>query len=214
MNTALARSADSQAVIQQEAVLLDRWNKGDESALDDLLRDNLAMAERLALRLSKDCEAAEDIVSESLIRVHKAAATFNGRAQFKTWLYRIVVNCALDFKRRRRLKTTSLDSMREEENGSKVQMQLADPGPSPLDRVILDELYRNLDLSIARLEPENRELVLLFHRDDLPYADIAEKLHIPVGTVKSRLHRARQFLRRRLDPKESRPELKKTFVLL
>lgn len=213
MNTLLAESADSQVVIQQEAILLDRWNKGDESALDDLLRDNLPMAERLALRLSKDCDLAEDIVSESLIRVHRAASSFSGRAQFKTWLYRIVVNCSLDFKRRKRLKLTSLDAMRDEENGSKVQMQLADPGPSPLDKVIMDELYQSLNVNIARMDPENRQLVLLFHRDDLPYADIAEKLHIPVGTVKSRLHRARQFLRRKLDPVGSRPDHKRAFSL-
>ena len=183
-----------------------RWGEGDIDAFNELIGNNLDSAQRLALRLTHDKDIADDVVSEALLRVHRAASSFRGGAQFKTWLHRIVVNCALDAKRKRSIQFVPLDSEREEEDGSKVRLQCADHGPSPLDLVLRAEYFDEIEEDIREMDDEHRTLVLLYNKDELGYAAISHEMEIPIGTVKSRLHRARQTLKDRLDRTEARCE--------
>ena len=199
---AVKRAEERDMIMTHEAVLLDRWRKGDEDAFNKLIQENLPIAERLALKLTKDPNVAEDVVSESLIRAYRSAAKFHGGAQFKTWLHRIVVNCVLDVKRRHLLQTVSLDELHAEEDGSRVQMQLADGGLDALDRLMESEQLDAVQRSIERLGEDQKDLVFLFHQKGIGYQGIAEELHAPIGTVKSRLHRARQTIKEQIEREE------------
>ena len=185
-----------------EAVLLDRWKRGDEDAFNTLIHENLPIAERLALKLTKDPNVAEDVISETLIRAFRSASRFEGGAQFKTWLHRIVVNCVLDVKRRKSLPSVSLDELHAEEDGSRVQMQLADHSLDPLGELLEAEQFDVVKRSIDALAEDQKNLVFLFHKRGLGYQDIAEEVHAPIGTVKSRLHRAREAIKDQIDREE------------
>lgn len=189
------KAEERTTLLAHEAILLDRWRKGDEDAFNTLIHENLTVAERLALKLTKDPNAAEDVVSETLVRAFRSAAKFHGDAQFKTWLHRIVVNCVLDLKRRKSFPLISLDELYAEEDGSCVHMQLAYDGPNALDLLLETEQFDAVRRSIDKLVEEQKNLVLLFHKNGLGYERIATQVHAPIGTVKSRLHRARQTIK-------------------
>jgi len=192
------------SALASEAVLLRRWKAGDEDAFNKLVHENMPVIERLALQLTHDPNLAEDIVANALIRAYRSGKNFNGCAQFKTWMHRIVVNCVLDERRKTRHPWISLDELHDEDDGSIVQMQLADPDPSPLEVLLRNEEFARIEDSVERLDEDHQSLVKLFHAKGLGYADIAAQRSIPVGTIKSRLHRARQAIAERLQVEESR----------
>src|SRR5436305_12196318 len=113
-------------ILCHEAVLLQRWSQGDSGAFNQLIEENLPAAQRLATKLTKDPDLAEDVISEMLIRVYRSAARFRGGAQFSTWLHRIIVNCVLDAKRKKSFQMVSLEEDHPEEDGSLVHVQIAD----------------------------------------------------------------------------------------
>jgi len=141
--------------------------------------------------------AAEDLVQETFLQVHLAAGSFDPGRVFKPWLYTIAANKARDYLRSRgRRPTQSLDAVIGEEDGPAHAAQVESPVAAAPEQIAADELRARVRAVIGRL-PENLQLILLLgHYQRLPYAEIAEILGIPVGTVKSRLHAAvTQFAR-------------------
>ncbi len=182
-----------------DATLTYRYQKGDRSALDELVARHRSRAYKYAFQLTRDLERASDIVAEAFLRVCRSLMNFRGQSSFSTWLYRIITNCYLDSSKRRPSgRFVSID-------GSAVLDSL------DLDRVQSDSCSqiqqaceRNVEReclirAIGELPQEYRTIVLLFHSEDRSYADIAEILKLPIGTVKSRLNRARLSLREILE---------------
>jgi len=175
-----------------------------EDAADDfdrLLAGVLERAYGTALRLAGNREDAEDLVQEAALRAFRGFGTFQPGTNFRAWFFRILVNCFYGSVRRRRPEEplAELDDshelllyVRSAEAG------LISPGSDPvratLDRVAEEDVGRALEA----LPEEFRVVATLYFMEDLSYAEIAEAVGVPVGTVRSRLHRARRILQKRL----------------
>ncbi len=181
-----------------ERQLIDRCKRGDIAAFDVLVRRYERTVYNTAYRLTNSYDDANDIAQEAFVRAFNNLKSFRGDAQFSTWLHRIVTNVFLDDRKKKRSRPTrSLDEYLELEESS-VQTQIEDPSPGPEQLAESGERQVLLERAIAALPEGQRVMMVLFHSQGLAYEEIAEITRLPMGTVKSRLNRARLALRDRL----------------
>jgi RNA polymerase sigma-70 factor (ECF subfamily) len=174
-----------------ERALVERCRSGDEGAFQELVDRYKDLVFALIARTVQDRSHAEDLSQEVFLRVHRGLPYFRGEARLSTWIYRIVANVCLQDQSRSR-RTVSLDAF-DDATRSVVL-------PSTKDRQFGDlELRDRLEKAIARLPPNYRLLVAAHYLQGVQYEDLAEALELPLGTVKTQLHRAKQQLRRLLD---------------
>ena len=171
-----------------ERELVERCRSGDETAFQELVDRYKGLVFALIARTVQDRSRAEDLAQEVFLRVHRGLPYFRGEARLSTWIYRIVANvCVHDAARPTAL---SLDDERAAKR----------PPPSATDRQFGDfELRDRLEKAIARLPPHYRLVVAAHYLDGVQYEDLADALKLPLGTVKTQLHRAKQQLRRLLE---------------
>jgi len=174
-----------------------RAKRGDHDAFRILVERYQGRAYALALRVLRDEERARDAVQEGFLKAYMNLAKFEGRSSFYTWLYRLVMNLCLDMKRRDRTdREVEWDETRPgDPAGSPEAEALAGRGPAqagPARELERSELRKRIAEAIAQLPGDARETLLLREVDGLSYAEIAEALAIPKGTVMSRLHYARK----------------------
>jgi len=174
-----------------------------DAEFETLLMESLEPAYRLALRLSGDSEDAQDLVQEAALRASRFRHTFQKGTSFKSWFYRIIVNQFYTSTRRRKnTTTTSLDSLSDATDiflfSRSAEAGLiapdADPAANVVSRMAEDDVAR----ALAALPEEFRTVATLYFIDDLSYQEIAEILGVPIGTVRSRLHRGRHMLQKQL----------------
>jgi len=134
------------------------------------------------------------------VRVFQGLHTFRGEANFGTWLHRVVVNTFLDMRKRSKGRQNVSLEEQLELDGDTLTRQIEDTSPGPEELVEKEEREEVLQRAIAQLPPERRILIVLYHFENLSYEEIAQMLNLPVGTVKSRLNRARLALREILQP--------------
>ena len=173
-----------------------------DAEFESSLVSMLEPAYRLAYRLTSDPQDAEDLVQEAALRAFRFRHTFQAGTSFKSWFYRIIVNHFYTGKRRRRATTTPLDSLsdaheillfaRSAEAG--LLRPDTDPSATAVARMAEDDVAR----ALASLPDEFRTVCTLYFIDDLSYQEIADILGVPIGTVRSRLHRGRQMLQKQL----------------
>jgi RNA polymerase sigma-70 factor (ECF subfamily) len=159
--------------------------RGDRRALEDLLDRHTDRVYAICRRVLIDREDALDATQEALIAVARRIGTFDGRAQFTTWLYRVAMNAALDESRRRARRPLPIDL-----NTDRASADV------PIDSLVADRV--DVDAALATIPEEFRAAVALRDLGGLDYADIAEILGIPPGTVRSRIARGRAALADRL----------------
>lgn len=178
-----------------DIVLIERCQRGDHWAFDVLVERHEARAYQYALKLTKHAEEAKDVVSEAFIRVFRAINQFRSNSAFTTWLYRILRNCFLDMRKRKGLRiVASLDAARETDDGE-VHLQVIDPSFTPEELVEQHEHSSRVLAAISQLTAIQSKMIVLYHGEQLTYEEIAHELQLPVGTVKSRLNRARIALK-------------------
>lgn len=178
--------------------LVARSQRGDAQAFADLVERHRDRAFRIAYRLTRNHDDAEDIACEAFVRAYRSLGGFSGNSTFSTWLYRIVTNCFLDRKRNRNRPTfLSLDGLIGEDGGP-TEMQLPSTDPSPHVEMERGAQIDCLNHAIASLPEQYRTMIVLFHGEQMSYEEISDVLDLPLGTVKSRLNRARLALRDRL----------------
>lgn len=188
-----------------ELILVKKSISGDIDAFEELIKDYKKMAYNIALRVLRNKEDAEDISQEALIKVFKNINTFNMKSSFKVWLYRIVMNTCLDFKRKKSIISYSIDKPLENDE-SEMMQEIADNTYNP-DVVIQNELESQmLYESIDSLDDDFRIVIVLRDLQGLSYKDIASVLSCNEGTVKSRLNRARNKLKEIITKKMSNIE--------
>jgi RNA polymerase sigma-70 factor, ECF subfamily len=174
-----------------DSILIERSQLGDPYAIDQLLSKYHNTAFMYALKMTKHVEEAADVVSEGFIRVHRAIGRFQANSSFSTWLFKILRNCFLDIRKKRRVKVVaSLDAAMESDEGV-VFMQPIDESESAFDSSARSEFSNHVRTALDKLPAHQRDLLLMYHEDELTYEEIAEKMNTPAGTIKSRLHRAR-----------------------
>lgn len=193
------RPNDGRGVSEDDRQLIAECLGGNREAFNILVTRYQARLYNAALRLVHNADDAADVVQDAFLNAYQSLHTFKGDSEFFTWLYRIAFNNAVSLKRKRK-PTHSLEAyIGEHSLDPRDLSEYIQPGLA-LQR---SEDERELTLAIARLSPDHREVLLLKELDGLKYEDIAELLNLPIGTVRSRLHRARLELRELLAPLES-----------
>lgn len=180
---------------EPDEVLVKQAQEGNRAALCELIRRYERKTYNLAFRLMGNHADASDAAQEALVRVYTRIDRFRGDAAFSTWLFRVVTNTCLDELRRRgRLNCASLDEPVNTDEGL-VPRQGAVDYDTPLDQVQRGEVQEAVQRAISRLPDDYRVVVVLRDLQEYSYQQIAVYLGTSLGTVKSRLHRARQALR-------------------
>jgi RNA polymerase sigma-70 factor (ECF subfamily) len=182
----------------QDAVdlrLIELCQRGRLEHFGELLARYQARIYNMAYRMLHSREEAEDITQETFLNVYRALATFKGD-RFSPWVYKIASNLCLDHLRRRRLNTVSLDAPVGPEGD--MSREIADETQLPEEQALAEALGSDVQKAIDALPPKYRSVVVLRHIEDLAYEEIAVVLALPLGTVKTRLFRAREMLRIRL----------------
>ncbi len=186
---------------QEDYELVTRALAGDQSAYTRLREKYLRPIHTMLSRMIRDKSDAEDLTQEAFIKAFNSLESFNTEYAFSTWLYKIASNNCIDYLRKRRLKTVSMDAPVQTRDGE-VQMELADPNAVRPDiPLTAAERTAVLQEAIRNLPDKYRVVIELRHTQELEYADIAEQLKLPLGTVKAHLFRARALLLKRLQGK-------------
>ena len=162
---------------ESDEALVAAFVAGDQAAFTQLVERHSRRVYAICLRYFGNPTDAEDAAQEAFLALYRRASTFTGASQFSTWMYRVATNACNDLarKRARRPQTTAQD--------------VSEILPDEEDLLARRELGMELSSALARLEAEYREPILLHDVVGLPYQDIADRLGLPVGTVKSRIHR-------------------------
>jgi RNA polymerase sigma-70 factor (ECF subfamily) len=172
---------------------------GQSAAFGELVRRYQDRLYHTAYRLVGNAEDAQDVVQEAFLSAYQSLGSFKGDSLFFTWLYRIAVNTAISLKRKRRVVISI--------NSGPEQASVVEPSdPSELSRpghaLEKSEEERRIQQALSRLSPEHRAVLVLKEMEGQKYETMAEVLGVPIGTVRSRLHRARLELREILSKEE------------
>lgn len=181
----------------EEQHLLKKAAAGDMAAFEQLVIKYQAQVYNLALRMTGNPDDAADMAQEAFLRAWRGLNKFQFESSFSTWLYRLTSNVCIDFlrnaKRHQTIPLTYTDT-----DGEEQTLELADDAPLPEETAIIAEQQAQIIAAMAQLEPEHRQILTLRVVNDLSYSDIAAILQVKEGTVKSRLARARENLKKKL----------------
>ena len=182
-----AQKAPSLVDYNDEDLVARAGQASGEKAFAELLRRHQGKVRGLLLRLAGDRTLADDLAQEVFLRAYRGLAGFEGRARFSTWLYRIAYNVYLNHRTRVR----ELAALPE-------GFEAGAMAPETSLSANRSDLRRDLDVAIAALPDRYRAVVMLYYLEDVSYPEIAEILDLPLGTVKTHLHRAKRILRENL----------------
>ncbi|MCK5242106.1 RNA polymerase sigma factor [bacterium] len=178
--------------------------KGDCEAFEALVKYHTNYVFNLAYNLTAGNRSdADDLTQMTFVRAFQAVKRFEGRSEFKTWLHRITVNLWKNMVRsQKRRKYFQHQSINEDpsEDSAGCHLELEENGLGPLEKVEQSETSQIVRAAIGKIPPDEREVTILRDIEGYSYEEIADLCHIPLGTVKSRLSRARRLLRNALDP--------------
>lgn len=175
--------------------LIDESIGGDEDAFGILMGRYENSLYGLIFKMVRNHEETQDLVQEAFIKSYKALESFNKQYSFSTWLFKIASNNCIDHLRKRRLKTTSIDAPIQTEDGS-LSQDLPDESFSPEKDSLRKELFSSVNSIIDELPEKYKVVINLRHKEDKSYDEIAVALDIPIGTVKARIFRAREILKK------------------
>jgi len=181
-----------------ERALVARTLTGDDDAFAALVRIHQATVYNIAYRLVGQRETAQDLAQETFLRAFKALGTFELNRPFGPWLYRIATNLSINWVKRARLPTVSLDVPHPAAGNDAEPLAIPDTSTEPAARFVRAEMQTQLRQAILSLPPDYRVVIELRHFQEMSYEEMAEALNAPIGTVKTRLFRARRLLRDRL----------------
>jgi RNA polymerase sigma-70 factor (ECF subfamily) len=186
-----------------DALLVARVKLGDMRAFEMLVVKYQRRIERLIGRMVRDTDLVQDIAQESFIRAYRALPQFRGDSAFYTWLYRIAVNTAkkalMDMKRDPLVSEAALRSDEDGEETSRAENELTD-GETPEALLASKEVAAAVNAAIEALSEDLRQAITLREIEGLSYEEIAEVMNCPIGTVRSRIFRAREAIATRLRP--------------
>lgn len=174
--------------------------QGDRNAFNELIMMYQKQVFNIAYGMLSDYEDASDAAQEVFVKVYKSIASFRGQSSFNTWLYRICSNVCNDMLRKRQRRGISV-SLEAEEDEMGSAAELVSDAPGPEEKLAMSERQKAVRDAINSLSQEFREIIIYSDLQQLSYDEVAEILKCPKGTVKSRLNRARNALRKKLSDK-------------
>jgi len=179
----------------QDFKLIDRATlHNDESAFADLMSRYKKPVYHMILKMVRNVDDAEDLTIEAFAKAFKNLARFKKDYTFSTWLFRIATNNAIDFIRKKKLETYSLNTSFTDDNGESVNIDVEDAERTPDEEAINTQKIELVRMFVTKLPPKYQRLVKLRYFDELSYEEIATELEAPLGTVKAQLHRARELM--------------------
>lgn len=189
----------------EDQILIDRMRAGDTSAFDRLLQKHRPMAYRCAYRFTRDRNQADDVVAETMVRMHRAILNLKEGSSLTAWMCRIIRNCSIALTAKvRRNEAVSLDAPHESEEGESAT-QFEDRSPSAFEVYAEKERLQSLKMAVRGLPCSQRELVDRQLSEPLSCQELSAVFGAPIGTIKSRLHRARHALIRAMESPPSTP---------
>jgi RNA polymerase sigma-70 factor (ECF subfamily) len=185
-------------VEESDLVLVKRVQRGDKTAFDLLVRKYQHKVVKLVLRYVRNPAEAEDIAQEAFIKAYRALPQFRGDSAFYTWMYRIAINTAKNSLASRDRSPIAYDlDLTDPEESHSVQTKLQDPD-TPEGMALTEEIRMIVNSAIEALPEELKTAIVLRELDGLSYEEIAAAMECPVGTVRSRIFRAREAIDKRL----------------
>ena len=169
-------------------------DKGDQKAYAELMgryRDSVYF---MLLKMVNNKDDADDLTIEAFGKAFKRLSQYTPNYAFSTWLFKIASNNCIDFIRRKKMITFSIDRTFENDEGGEMSMDIKAEGLNPEENMVKKQKVKHMREVVEKLKPRYRILVEMRYFDELSYEEIAEKLELPLGTVKAQLFRAREFL--------------------
>lgn len=180
-----------------EEKLIKKIKKGDRDAFAELVELYKDKVYQVSYRMLGNAQEAEDVAQETFLRVYANLSSYDPSYKFSTWIYRIATNLSIDQLRKRK-QVYSLDKQVEGTEGLDWHDRLADPGPNPEQKILTGELQGQVQEAIQGLTPKYRSILILRYLEDLSLNEISEVLKLPVSTIKTRIHRGREALKKKL----------------
>ncbi len=188
--------------VAMDRLLVDRFRQGDQSAFEQMVARYWDRIYSMVHQLLRNPEDAEEVTQDAFIRAHRGLVNFRGESAFSTWLYQIATNLARNrywyWWRRRREHTVSFDQPVAPDNATTLAEVFPSELETPEDATVTREFVGRVAECMVKLSPKHREILVLRNVKNLSYEEIGEILGISVGTVKSRIARARDSLRAKL----------------
>ncbi|MDF9409871.1 MULTISPECIES: sigma-70 family RNA polymerase sigma factor [Pelotomaculum] len=184
--------------MDETSILVKRAKENDLSAFEELVRIHQNKVYALCLKFSDSRDDAQDLAQDAFIQAYRALGSFRNEANFGTWLHRITVNICLNARRKNRNVHIYLDEPHQSESGGEIRHEVASGEGDPL-RALEEKEFRGIvQAALQSLSPEHRAVLVLREIEGYSYEEVAEMLGCSLGTVKSRLSRAREVMRRRM----------------
>ena len=178
---------------EEELALVARAKAGNADAFEPLVLENQSKVYNLALRMMGNPSDAEDAAQEAFVKAWNSLKDFRGDSRFSVWLYRLTNNVCIDLLRKQK-RQTAISLSQENDDGEEMELMIPDGRLSPEEEAERKELQEQIRAALANLPDEWRSILVLRELNGLSYEELAETLNLEVGTVKSRLNRARKKL--------------------
>ena len=184
----------SQKALQDFDLIDKAVNRNDEQAYAELMKRYKKPVYHMVLKMVRNVDDAEDLTIEAFAKAFKNLHRFKKDFTFSTWLFRIATNNSIDFIRKKRVETFSLNSSFTDDSGESVNIDVEDHNLNPQEEAIKSQKKQLMQLFVTKLPAKYQKLVRLRYFQELSYEEIAKELEAPLGTVKAQLHRARELL--------------------
>ena len=185
---------------EKDIKLVRRVQGGDKAAFELLFSKYQRRVSRLVSRFVRSEHEVEDVVQESFIKAYRAMGSFRGDSAFYTWLYRIAVNTAKNYLVSASKRPMSLSQFEKDDEDSFEEDRFINESSTPESELITKEIAETVNRTMAELPSDLREAIMLRELEGLSYEDIAEAMSCPIGTVRSRIFRAREAISQKIKP--------------
>lgn len=179
---------------KEDKLLVQRAKEGDSKAFERLMKKYRKSVYYMILRMVRNADDADDLTQEAFAKAFTSIHNFDAKFAFSTWLFRIASNNSIDYVRKKRLTTVSINGDKEGEDGGTIQIDIKDGALDPEEVQLKQQRHQYLRMALDRIPESFRKLVELRYFDELSYEEIAQHLEIPLGTVKAKLFRSRELI--------------------
>jgi RNA polymerase sigma factor (sigma-70 family) len=190
--------AEASKNTRDDLELVKRAADKDPKAYEKLLKKYRKSVYYMLLKMVNNTDDAEDLTQEAFAKAFNSLHKFDSKYAFSTWLFRIATNNCIDFIRKKRVQTVSIDTSYENDEGDSFSFDIKDPDDNPDELMLRKQRKEYLGMAVEKLPAKYRKLVDLRYFQELSYEEVADELELPLGTVKAQLFRARELLAQEL----------------
>ncbi|MBV6478144.1 MAG: ECF RNA polymerase sigma factor SigW [Ignavibacteria bacterium] len=180
--------------------LIDEALSGNQTSYEKLMKKYYQLIYNLVYRMISKKEDVEDLTQEAFIKAFNSLKNFDKQFSFSTWLFKIATNNAIDYLRKKKLSTFSIDKQIESDD-SDFTFEIPDSENKPDKHIMDKEMRKILDEAIDSLPPKYKQVIVMRHKGELEYEEIAKELNLPLGTVKAHIFRGRELMNKYLKDK-------------